>query len=220
MSAEILEEKVAKILPEIQRYPLSIQSDLLKYYLVYLLKDKTKEQVVDNCKMLFSSIVTSNTAEARDDIVSLDLIMQHLGVNVISDKSDSEKMKSILSAVDDLKSLLTNTLATKKNAKAHDDDALKELIEKVSHLVINTESEMNDSAKEMFDRVLTSLDPAKADNFLDQSISRKGLEKKAALYDAMCEKYEQLFEYHESGRLLKDFRRLYKAKLNNKSENK
>ena len=78
---------------------------------------------------------------------------------------------------------------------------------------IDSNESMNASAQEIFDRLLSSFDPIKAEGFLDQSIVRKKLEHKAALYDAMCEKYEQICEYHENGRLLKDFRREYRKNL-------
>ena len=140
----------------------------------------------------------------------------------ISSESEADKLKEILihtaRLIDTLKSSLNSTTVK----TANDTASLSELIfqmEQMEKDKSNKRSEsysklaLNEATKEMFDRVLSSLDPVTAERYLDHSIQRQGVERKAALYDAMCEKYEQLISYHENGRLISDYERLYRGKL-------
>ena len=69
------------------------------------------------------------------------------------------------------------------------------------------------AAQEMFDRLLKSVDPVAAKEYVEEKGLRFGPFHKAALYDAVCEKYAQMSEYHEKGRLVRDFRAMYRSRL-------
>lgn len=69
------------------------------------------------------------------------------------------------------------------------------------------------AVQEAFDRLLKSLDPAAAKDQIGEKGLRIGPFLKAAMYDAVCEKYAQMSEYHEKGRLVRDFRAMYKTQL-------
>lgn len=69
------------------------------------------------------------------------------------------------------------------------------------------------AVQEAFDRLLKSLDPAAAKDQIGEKGLRIGPFHKAAMYDAVCEKYAQMSEYHEKGRLVRDFRAMYKTQL-------
>jgi len=53
-------------------------------------------------------------------------------------------------------------------------------------------------------------------------VGKKGLKTstfyKARVYDAICEKFAQLREYHERGRLVRDFRSTYRKCLKSEGE--
>ncbi len=210
MTKPILQAEVEKILPLIGRYPKSIQVGLVKYYLLFLLKNDSQESVIDQCKDLQSSLTQFNGESASDksDSENLDSIAFHLGVDFTGRELDSEKINHIMQMLDALKGNLT-IISLKKS---RDLVSVSELLSNIVDDNTRSTLTMNESVEGMFDRILSSLDPSTAEHFLDQSIEREGDEKKAAMYDAICEKYEQLFEYHKSGRLVKDFRRLYREK--------
>lgn|GEM_PF-6672758 len=69
------------------------------------------------------------------------------------------------------------------------------------------------AAQEMFDRLLKSVDPVAAKDYVEEKGLRFGPFHKAALYDAVCEKFAQMSEYHEKGRLVRDFRAMYRSRL-------
>ena len=69
------------------------------------------------------------------------------------------------------------------------------------------------SAKESFDRLLLSINPQTAKSYVSGASMKIGPFYKSALFDAACEKYEQLLVYHEKGRLVRDFNAMYKSHL-------
>ena len=217
MSNELIENHLTDILPSIRQYPSSIQVGVLKYYLLYLFKNSSKKEFVNECEILRSSLnaVSGHKDNDKDAVESIAL---HLGVETAVSETDREKLSHINNMLNELKLSLLSTVSLKSIAslKPSDEISISDLLLLLVDNENSTKLALNEAAKEMFDRVLTSLDPAKAESFLDQGIKRKGAEHKAALYDAMCEKYEQLFDYHENGRLVKDFRRLYRGKLKGK----
>lgn len=72
---------------------------------------------------------------------------------------------------------------------------------------------LDEAARESFDRVLGALDP----DALIKSTPRKKLTTesayKAALFDAVTEKFGQLKMYHDKGRLVRDYRTAYKKHI-------
>ncbi|MDH5231930.1 MAG: hypothetical protein OEZ58_04130 [Gammaproteobacteria bacterium] len=73
------------------------------------------------------------------------------------------------------------------------------------------------AAQESFDRILNSVNPEAAKNYMDPTSVKVGPFYKASLYEAVVEKYQQLAAYHEKGRLARDFRAMYKSHLKKRS---
>ena len=203
----MLEVDIQKILPVIRQYPASIQLAMLKYYLIYLLKDNSKEQVVSQCERLQNTLFVVEESNSKKDIDDIALL---LGIKLSPQQTGNQNLNQIKMVLEDLKHDLQGSALEKNKG------AVIDLVKQLYGNDLNIQTVINDSAQEMFDRIFDSLDPAKAENHLDQSVRREGVEYKAALYDAMCEKHEQLLDYHHTGRMLKDFRRAYKTKLKDK----
>ena len=211
MSAHEIEAKIFDVLPVIRRYPENIQVDILKYYLVYLLKGSDKQELVVRCKVLRETVFFSSQFDCNSVLSDIEQLLASSSGNCLDDRG---RVGRILSQLEEIKSTLNIELKVSETDLGEN----LSILEMVNQLVkINySKTALNKTVEEILDRVLESLDPQKVENYVDQSIVRKEIEHKAALYDAMCEKYEHIFDYNESGRLLKDFRRLFKNNMKNK----
>ena len=69
------------------------------------------------------------------------------------------------------------------------------------------------TAQEFLDRLLDAFDPEAAKAYVGQKGLKPTAFYKAAVYDALCEKFAQLREYHRRGRLVRDFRAAFKSHL-------
>jgi len=69
------------------------------------------------------------------------------------------------------------------------------------------------TVESIIERIIESLDPESSYKYLDNSVIRVGPLKKAAMFDAIKEKYSQVVAYHEEGKMLRDFKVLYKQEL-------
>lgn len=62
-------------------------------------------------------------------------------------------------------------------------------------------------------RTIESLDPDNSYKYLDNSVRKTGPLKKVAMFDAAKDKYDQVKEYYEEGKMLRDFKVFYKQAL-------
>lgn len=72
---------------------------------------------------------------------------------------------------------------------------------------------MNNAAEIIIQRLIESFDPEALENYIDNSVIKVGPLKKAALFDAMKDKYEQILMYQKEGKMLRDFKVHYKSEL-------
>lgn len=200
-----MENKIQHIIPVVRKYPSSVQRPLLKYLILYVLRNNDKEEIISQCAALLSHV---SIEDDRADN-SLDQIAAEIGLSINSEQTEHKKINEILGALQSLKRELQLSLSTTPDSNLSMNEVVDQLVDREFH--VNTA--MHDAAQMLFDRIYSSFDPGKAKNHLDQSVTREGVALKAALYDAMCEKYEQLLDYHQNGRLLKDFRGAYKSEL-------
>ena len=200
-----MENKIQHIIPVVRKYPSSVQRPLLKYLILYVLRNNDKEEIISQCAALLSHV---SIEDDRADN-SLDQIAAEIGLSINSEQTEHKKINEILGALQSLKRELQLSLSTTPDSNLSMNEVVDQLVDREFH--VNTA--MHDAAQMLFDRIYSSFDPGKAKNYLDQSVTREGVALKAALYDAMCEKYEQLLDYHQNGRLLKDFRGAYKSEL-------
>ena len=87
------------------------------------------------------------------------------------------------------------------------------LLEQVRARAAAVEQSVKDTAQEFFDRLLQALDPDAARAFVGKPGLRPAPMYKAAVFDAYAEKFSQLAEYHQKGRLVRDFRASFKRNL-------
>ena len=62
-------------------------------------------------------------------------------------------------------------------------------------------------------RIINSLNPESFEKYLDTGLIKVGPLRKAAMFDALNEKYTQVKSYQEEGKMLRDFKVLYKQEL-------
>lgn len=148
-------------------------------------------------------LLYSLKAESKDEFQQQCVTMKSQ-LQVLNTKNEKPNVP-----LTELKAILLSASSGETNETA----SLTELVMKLVDNEKKTKQAMIESLEEILDRILSSLDPEKANRYLDQSVHRKGVEKEAALYNAMCEKFEQISDYNASGRLVKDFRRLFVEKL-------
>lgn len=74
---------------------------------------------------------------------------------------------------------------------------------------------INNAFDIMMHRIVESLDPESSHAYLDHSVIKVGPLKKSALFDAAKEKHDQVCAYQREGKLLRDFKILYKQELKN-----
>lgn len=65
----------------------------------------------------------------------------------------------------------------------------------------------------MIQRLLESLNPEASENYMDNSVIKLGPLKKAAMFNALQDKYEQVSAYQKEGKMLRDFKVHYKSEL-------
>jgi len=87
---------------------------------------------------------------------------------------------------------------------------LSALLERAARDLQAHDHALEHAARESFERVLNALSP----EILKKSVPKKALSTeatyKAALFDAMVEKFNQLEMYHNKGRLVRDYKAAYK----------
>ena len=87
---------------------------------------------------------------------------------------------------------------------------LSALLERAARDLQAHDHALEHAARESFERVLSALNP----QTLKQSIPKKTLSSeatyKAALFDAVVEKFSQIEMYHNKGRLVRDYKAAYK----------
>jgi len=221
MSIPVEISDFSEIFTYIRKYPQHVQIGVLKYFLAYKLKDQPVISVMENISALLRSLDSQikekstkhenvSTQKSQDLPVEFSNaaseIMTLLGLVSTKKHLDQLDVKQVLQTLNNIKSDLDGI---NKKAVA----SIPEGVNKLQLLQSEHDNAMNASAQEMLDRILDSVNPAKASRYLDQSIDRKGINEKADMYDALCEKYEQLHAYHENGRMLKDFKRSYRNKI-------
>ena len=208
-----LEKQLTDILPNIKKYPASIQVHLLKYYLLYLLRDCSQEEVLSQCQCILQSLEVNNTSGRDLQNKKWQQILQLLDID--ESESENETLNQIFQVLRDMEKKL---IVLSGNIKQVDiDDSvcipLPELLNQVCEQDKLLKASLEQSVETIITRMLDALDPEKAVRYMDQSIVRQGVEHKAALYDAMCEKFDQLLQYHQTGRMIKDFKHIYRSQL-------
>jgi len=218
-----LEKEIVKILPKVRQYSPDVQSQIIQYYVLYLLRSENQSDVVNICRALqkkftgeqhvqdadknIENLQSEIAQESTEDLFNI--ILALTGHQAESDSTTQDKLglvsDSLLSMSESFQSLSLSSKANELN--------LMEFIELAVQNIKDNQTASNYAAENGFNRLFDAFNPKKAERYLDQSIERKGIEKKAAMFDAMQEKFEQLYEYHQQGRMLKDFHRDFKTKL-------
>ena len=221
------------LLQKIRQFPVRVQRQTLELYIFYVLRNDSVEDIKDFCKNFLEKEVNNSSVV---NVVSLNIAINH----EINDgdrikQRISKKLETILSTYGDLnmsdndvyqridkldKMLHEIQSGLKKvvgNSKRYDNLTVSEMLNKVQQERADHDEAMLNAAQVMFDRIFESINPDAAENYMDQSLLQVGPSKKSALLDASKEKYNQLLEYHQSGKFIRDYTVNYKRLLRKNS---
>lgn len=90
---------------------------------------------------------------------------------------------------------------------------LGERVGELQERLAGVDRALEQTAQEFLDRLLDAFDPEAAKAYVGQKGLKPSAFYKASVYDALCEKFAQLREYHRRGRLVRDFRATFKNHL-------
>lgn len=137
---------------------------------------------------------------------ALQTTLLRLGGEVDSNRPVDALVAEIEQRVEALHQRLRQALGKKTSTRS-----IEELLDQLDVRLAGSEESMKAAAKESFDRLLGSLNPANAETYIEGKV-KIGPFYKGALFDALTEKYEQLKVYNDKGFLLRDFIGAYRAR--------
>jgi len=219
--------------------PRDEKQSLLAFCLAYQLEGCDRERAERICNSLLAGL----TAITKGDVVAQEMpmavepqveqqvsrpltakeailqartkqVLQDMLVNIHGESFDLPSdtgalLRNLEQGMGDIITELYELTGTRKFLKC----SLKEIIQQLKEKLQDNDDAIKRSAKESFDRLLLSVNPQTAKSYVNRSSMKIGPFYKAALFDAACEKYEQLMVYHEKGRLVRDFNAMYKSHL-------
>jgi len=147
--------------------------------------------------------------QARTKQILQDTIVKINGESLDLPSDIGGLLKNLEQGVGDITTELYELTGTRKFLSC----SLKEIIQQLKEKLQDNDDAIKRSAKESFDRLLLSVNPQTAKSYVSGASMKIGPFYKSALFDAACEKYEQLMVYHEKGRLVRDFNAMYKSHL-------
>lgn len=208
--------------------PIDAQKKAIRICLAYQLKDSNSAAAIALLNGLYASLggadeltvelpqenfATGNLADNHQLPEVKAMLAKWIKRLAGQDVSVDEPLDTLLQHADALFDELNNELhetAKKQKFLGH---SMLDLLARVKQRSDDNEDALNQAANESFNRLLTSLNPDSAESYLDSSKIKIGPFHKAAMFDALIEKYQQLKAYHEKGRLVRDFKGMYRTHL-------
>ncbi|MDH5694495.1 MAG: hypothetical protein OEZ47_15465 [Gammaproteobacteria bacterium] len=126
---------------------------------------------------------------------------------------DSTDLDELLQNIEQNIQIAYSQLQEATGKRRYQNYSLPQLAAIASQTVTDSEEALNEAARESFDRILSSVNPDSVLATMEKSKVKIGPFQKAAQLDAISEKYSQLNLYHERGRLVRDFKSIYKSFL-------
>jgi len=212
------------LMQKIRQYPVNVQKHTIRLFLSYVLRHDSKEDVTSFCESMLR-------AEKMDSKVLGQALAHQIHDEVIIKQRISQKLENIIhqmttegcDSIDvydrlaQLESLCENVKSSVKKiaekTKKCEAIGTVEMLHKVESDLSYHEEAMMHAAEVLFDRIFESVNPESAASYLDQSVLQVGPLKKAAMYDATKDKYNQILEYHQMGKFKQDFTVIYKRYL-------
>lgn len=161
------------------------------------------------------AVTAAATTVAAGPVLSEPLLQRLRAVGVLlgGTVADDDNIDEILSVLERSAHNLVDEVYRVGDNKRFLNVSPEEVLKSVEVRLRHGDDASKLAAQEMFDRLLKSVDPVAAKDYVEEKGLRFGPFHKAALYDAVCEKFAQMSEYHEKGRLVRDFRAMYRSRL-------
>lgn len=113
-------------------------------------------------------------------------------------------------ALRDARTQIQDSIHALRTALRKPNFSLVELLQRAARDLGAHDTALENAARESFDRLLSALDPAEAMKVVPKKTLSTEATYKAALFDAIKEKHQQLQLYHGKGRLVRDYKSAYK----------
>jgi len=210
------EQHIMEIMPEVRTLPLALQSRALKTVTAYFLRGVDETQALNICQDLLLNLEKDIKSNCETLIDDNSRELNSFYENVLDQLEISESDRASNDALIILENKLNETIQRLKKLSSLKTGEVASLLQIVD--ILESSKQQSNQAIDFviqtsFDRLLESMDPKSAEKMLEQSSYQSEQEKKAAMFEALEEKFEQLVAYNSEGLMVRDFRVAYKKKL-------
>ena len=190
---------------------------VLEICLAYRLRDVKKPQLSQALRQLCSQITGSREVAVEEPY---DLQQHDLLLNLISRFGGADaaldsiaEPQEIAAKAEQILNELANSLKNIAKRVTSREMPLLEALHNVENMFEANDQAMEQAAQESFDRLLNALDPDKVQEKVNRKVLSTPAGYKALLFDSLSEKFQQLKIYHDKGRLVRDYRAIFKKYL-------
>ncbi len=185
----------------------------LQLYLAYCLRDETRDGILQRIQVIYAQLSSGEKPPVRKAVVQdltpmITTLKAYYGEETAYAQGDTQ---SLMAQVETAFNEIAETLRSVLGRGSLAGQPMRETVKAAAFRIKEQERALESSAGESFDRILGALDPQTVEGSVGGAKVKIGPFHKAALYDAMVEKYGQIKAYHEKGRLVRDFRAAYKS---------
>lgn len=228
-SSHHLTQDIAELLREAYRQssglPLHERDRVLKICLAYQLKGKDRREIETILRQLSEIFalgpsrqqvveIPQRTESELPELEWTELLTKFIrifeGDSINVSTMSTQDVKSKAERILDEMTYRLSSLSQRTNRTNQPPLAVLEAVEKM--LQVNDKA-MEQAAQESFDRLLSAFDPESAKLKVSKKMFGTSTSYKASLYDSVTDKYHQLKLYHDKGRLVRDYRAIFKKYL-------
>jgi hypothetical protein len=190
---------------------------VLEICLAYRLRDIKKPQLSQVLRQLRGYISGSPEVAVEEPFdlhhrdLLLNLISRFGGADAALDSTAGPE--EISTKAEQILDKLENSLKSIARRVTSREMPLLEALHNVENMFEANDQAMEQAAQESFDRLLNALDPDKVQEKVEKKMLSTPTGYKASLYDSLSEKFQQLKIYHDKGRLVRDYRAIFKKYL-------
>jgi len=193
--------------------PPAQRDRLLRICLAYRLKALSREAITEQLNIAATEFASAPVVAAGPPVSANELAPWRAAIQELARLVDGA---TVAQGTDELKLLVTAVQRLSARAQVLAETVhkpglpLSALLERAARDLQAHDHALEHAARESFERVLNALNP----ETLKKNIPKKTLTTetayKAALFDAVVEKFNQLEMYHNKGRLVRDYKAAYK----------
>lgn len=179
--------------------------------ITYFVKELLKQETLDfnTLNQQLDDFTESNNLQNNRLLKKINVINKQLF-------EETSKETNIYSAMDKLVqgfSDLVNDIEEVSSIRHSQNATVGQRLKEIKLLQKEQQHIMYDSVEVILERLIESLNPESSESYMDNSVMKVGPMKKAAMFDAFKEKYDQVQAYQKEGKMLRDFKMQYKSEM-------